>query len=94
MKAKSRKQIKNSLKKVNVCKDIFEREVIKTYGDIDQVKIDKCNISKMVKSFGECPIYIVYDNKEDGYSKTFRLAVSEYEQNNKCMMKVVEIIDI
>ena len=66
MKAKSRKQIKNSLKTVNVLKNGFKKAVIDTFGETDGIKFEDCHTTEFISGFGECPVYLVYDEKEDG----------------------------
>lgn len=94
MKTKNKKQIKNSLKKVNVFKEMFTKEIKKAYGNEENVVLEKCNTTINVDNIGECNIYIVYDENENNYNKTFRLAVQEYEKDSKSMMKVVDIFEI
>ena len=94
MKAKSRKQIKNSLKTVNVLKNGFKKAVIDTFGETDGIKFEDCHTTEFISGFGECPVYLVYDEKEDGYTKTFKFAAIEYTKNNKSMKKIVKIFDI
>lgn len=94
MKAKSAKQIKNSLKHINVIKNGFKKAVIDTFGEKDGIKFESCHTTVNVRGLGECPVYLVYDEKEDGYTKTFKLAAYDYEVNGKIYTKVVQILDI
>lgn len=68
MKANSAKQIKNKLIKVDTLENNFEKAVIKTYGDAEGIKFKNCNATEQIDFVGECPVYMVYDDNENGYT--------------------------
>lgn len=94
MKAKSRKQIKNSLKNVDVLKNNFKKAVIDTFGETEGIKMESCFVTENISGLGECPVYIVFDEKDDGYNKTFKFATIDYEKNSKTFRKVVQILEL
>lgn len=92
MKANSSKQIRHKIEKVNTLKNNFEKAIKKCYGEEDDIKLTKCKSTVHVDFVGECDEYLVYDEKEDGYTKTFRFAAQEYVKEGKSYIKVVSII--
>lgn len=94
MKANSRKQIINKIKKVDTKMAFFEKAIKQAYGETKNIKVESCHTTYNVSNIGECPTYIAFDESEDGYTKTIKFAAQRYEKDNAVMMKVVKILSI
>lgn len=94
MRSNNRKQIKNKLLKVDCLTAVFDKKLKEAFGDITNIKVDRCHDKVYIDFHGECPAFLVYDSAEDGYTKTFKIAAKRYENNQKSMMKVIKILDL
>lgn len=91
MKAKSRKQIKNSLATINVLDKQFKKAVIDTFGEIDGIIFEK--ISSKEDDRYTYNIYHVYDEKDGEEKKDFNILATSYinDKNNKLYTKIIRV---
>lgn len=91
MKAKSIKQIKNSLATINVLDKQFKKAVIDTFGEIDGIIFEK--ISSKEDNGHTYNIYHVYDEKDGAEKKDFNILAISYmnDKNNKLYTKIIRV---